>query len=67
MTSYIENADRKLVQSLLEHLKLKVFTLENDQLSQVYQVLVLFPSNDVRFLKSLEIMTMRRLYSLTPI
>jgi hypothetical protein len=33
MNSYIEKADQTLIRSLFEHLKPKVFTVENDELA----------------------------------
>lgn len=49
---------------LLEYLKPKISSLDNVEVSQIFQSLVLLPTQDASFIKSVELMTIRRLHSL---
>ena len=60
--AFIEND--KLTDRLTEYLKPKVNQLENQELSQVFQSLVLLAKQDSKFIKTVELLTMRRMHSL---
>ena len=60
--AFIENV--QLTDRLTEYLKPKVNQLENQELSQVFQSLVLLPTQDSKFIKTMELLTMRRMHSL---
>lgn len=54
----------KITDRLLQLVKPKMNTLDNQELSQLFQSLVLLPKQDTGFTKSLELMTLRRIHSL---
>ena len=60
--AFIEH--NKVTSKLLEYLKPKLSSLDNIELSQIFQSLVLLPVQDASFIKSVELMTMRRLHAL---
>ena len=49
---------------MLELVKPKINTLDNQELSHLFQSLVLLPPQDVSFTKPLELMTMRRIHAI---
>ena len=59
--AFIEH--KQLTGKLLEYLKPKLSHLENQEISQVFQSLVLLPPQDTSFMKTLELLTLRRLHS----
>ena len=68
MSSFLERQDTELVTQLVDYLKPKVFSLENDDLTSLYTPLVLMHTlgvRDQKLLKSVESLTLRRLHSLT--
>lgn len=54
----------KLTGKLVEYLKSKASHLDNQEVSQVFQSLVLLTPQEPTFIKTMELLTLRRLHSL---
>jgi hypothetical protein len=55
-----------ITDKLMELLKPKLNTTSNDELAQVFSALVLLPPQESKFVKTLELLTLRRSHTLDP-
>jgi hypothetical protein len=67
MAAFVDKPKSDLITKLFDYLKIKVSTLENEDLTTLHQILILLPPAETRFTKSLESLTLRRSYGLSPI